>query len=239
MNAILLAAGYGTRLRPMTNKIPKCLVKINQIPIIERCINKLEEASIEKVLINTHYLNDKVRNYLKKKKFKIKIKITYEKKLLGTAGTLLKNLNFYENYDGLLLHADNYFDESLVNLINYHKKRPQNCLITALTFKTENPSSCGIFKINSKKIVKEFYEKPKKKKLGNLANAATYILSSRFLNMLNSKFNKAKSFSDDILPSLKDSIYTFETKKNFIDIGSLKNYRLANKYAKRQDTPKF
>ena len=73
MKAILLAGGYGKRLRPLTNKIPKCLVKINNIPLLEIWINKLYNANVKEVLINTHYLSEKVEKFIKKKKFKIKI----------------------------------------------------------------------------------------------------------------------------------------------------------------------
>ena len=68
MRAILLAGGYGKRLKPITDKIPKCLVKINKTPLLEIWLKKLQNANVKEVLINTHYLNRKVENFLKKKK---------------------------------------------------------------------------------------------------------------------------------------------------------------------------
>lgn len=233
MNAILLAAGFGTRLRPITIKKPKCLVEINKVPLLKIWIEKLEKAGVKSILINTHYLSDQVKNFIYNNNFKLKIKVTYERKLLGTAGTLYKNLNFFEGKDGIFLHADNFCEESISNLIKKHNNRPKSCLITALTFRTTNPSSCGIFKINLNKVVKDFNEKPKNKNFGNLANAATYILSNNFIKIFKKKFLKSKDFSQDVIPTMVNKIYTFETKKKFIDIGTLKNYKLANSYAKR------
>ena len=90
--ALLLSAGFGTRLRPITLKTPKCLVKINNIPILEHWLLKLEQIGIEEVLINTHYLSKKVEEFLKiRAKSNLKITQVYEKNLYGTAGTLIKN----------------------------------------------------------------------------------------------------------------------------------------------------
>lgn len=226
MNAILLASGYGKRLRPYTMFTPKCLMKVRGVPLLKIWLNKLEKANIKKVLINTHYLSHKIVNFLEKNDFNIKIYISYEKKLLGTAGTLIKNINFYENKPGLLIHADNYCQESLLNLIKKHKYRPRGAVMTALTFSTNDVSSCGIFKIDKKNLALDFFEKPKlaKKEIGNNANGAIYVLDKTFFEISKKKFAKAKNFSDDIIPKLKKKIYCYHTKKKLIDIGSIKNY---------------
>ena len=89
MNVLLLAAGKGTRLMPITKETPKCLVKINGKPLIEYWLDKfIPLKSIKKVYINTHYLSNKVSEYLSYYGDKKKIEILFEKKLLGTAGTL-------------------------------------------------------------------------------------------------------------------------------------------------------
>ena len=86
LKVLLLSAGYCTRLRPITNKIPKCLVEINNKPLLEDWIDKLENINTESVLINTHYLADKVLAFLDTQKDRaIKIHNFHEDKLLGTA----------------------------------------------------------------------------------------------------------------------------------------------------------
>ena len=229
MNAILLAAGYGTRLKPITNSTPKCLVKIKNEPLLNIWLDKLTKAGIENILINTHYLSKQVENYVDKSLFKKKIKLVKENKLLGTAGTLINNIDFFNNEDGFLIHSDNYCLEDLNNLIEAHKKRPTNCLMTMLTYQTSNPSSCGIVKINEKGIVKNFYEKSIKN-YGSLANGAVYILSSQIIKTIQNKFPYAKDFTKDILQNFLGKIYTYETINFFTDIGTPKEYEKAKNF---------
>jgi len=228
MKAILLSAGFGKRLRPLTNKIPKCLVKINKIPILEIWIKKLEKLKVSSLLINIHYKKDLVKKFLKNNFFKIKILTIYEKKLLGTGGTLINNLDFYDNKDGFLIHTDNYCEDDLKKLVKAHYKRPKNCLITCLAFKTEETKNCGIFFINKKNIAIDFIEKQNKKVDSNLANAAIYILSKELITNYKKVFFKSKDFSKDILKKLVGKIYVVETKKKMIDIGTWKNYNKVN-----------
>ena len=174
IKALLLAAGYGTRLRPITITKPKCLVEVNGLPLLAYWLMKLEKLGCDEVLINTHYLSDKVIEFLKKyKSTNLKIKTAHEKKILGTAGTLIEHLDFFENSTGLLIHADNFTTDNLNDFLNMHHKRPKNCMITMLTFNTNDPKSCGIVKKDKEGKVIEFYEKSEKI-MGNCANGALY-----------------------------------------------------------------
>ncbi len=226
MNAILLAAGYGTRLLPITKKTPKCLVKINNDNLLNIWINKLVSAGVNNILINTHYLSDQVENFIKKNSHVEKLKIYKEKKLLGTAGTLNANINFFKKEDGLLIHADNYCTENLDSLIKAHKKRPKDCLMTMLTFECKDPMSCGIVELNNEGIVVNFYEKSNADK-GKIANGAVYILSPEFIKIIKEKYSSAKDFSSEIIKNFLGKIYTYKTKKYFADIGTLQEYNEA------------
>ena len=94
LKALLLSAGYGTRLKPLTNDWPKCLMPIGGIPLLEYWLYFLNKVNVKDVLINTHYLSEKVQNFLKRSHLEW-VKTIYEPKLLGTAGTLIKNYNFF------------------------------------------------------------------------------------------------------------------------------------------------
>ena len=96
MKAFLLAAGLGTRLRPITEEIPKCLVPINGKPLLEYWLESIFSSGIKECLINTHYLSEKVADYIATSKYKKSITVVYEKKLIGTAGSLKKNIEFFE-----------------------------------------------------------------------------------------------------------------------------------------------
>lgn len=227
MRALLLAAGLGTRLRPITNNIPKCLVPIKGKPLLNIWLEQLSNAGVGEFLINTHYLSEQVENFIINSKYKNKTKLIYEKELVGTAGTVIANLDFFKGDDCMLIHADNYCMADLVAFQQAHFKRPTNCIMTMMTFRTADPSSCGIVKIDDYGVVKEFYEKNTLVK-GNLANAAVYILSQELLEKLGTDLNDLKDFSTEVINLLIGRIFTYETHETLIDIGTVKSYKIAN-----------
>ena len=220
IRALLLAAGLGTRLRPLTLFKPKCLVEINKKPLLELWISKLEDIDAQQIIINTHHLADQVNNFLNKKyKNQKKIKVFHENKLYGTAGTLIANRDFFLNSTGIMIHADNFTNMSLLNLIEAHNNKPKNCLITMLTFTTNNPESCGIVEVDKKGIVISFHEKIKNPP-GNLANGAIYVFDNNFLDWLIENNPKAIDFSTQVIPLLKGKIFTYHTNFPYIDVGT-------------------
>lgn len=227
MKAILLAAGFGTRLRPLTNKIPKCLVPIKGKPLLEIWLEKLFYAGINSILINTHYLAEQVVEFVENSKYRDNCILKFENQLLGTFGTLLNNIEFIEDNDCLFIHADNYCIEDLNNLIFAHEHRPKYCLMTMMTFRTDTPSSCGIVEINKHNVVIDFHEKISSPP-GNLANGAIYILSSKLIKIFKKDYKLATDFSTEVIPTLLGGIYVYETKNIFIDIGTLEKYDIAN-----------
>ena len=227
MRAILLAAGLGTRLRPLTNQIPKCLVTIKGKPLLGIWLDKLTEVGVESILVNTHHLADKVEAYVASGNYKGSVVVVNEPILLGTAGTLIANLPFFENEDGLLVHADNYIREDLWKFVAAHKMRSPGCVITMLTFRSDNPSACGIVEVDERGVVIRFHEKVVSPP-GNLANGAVYILSPELIARLALDWVAPTDFSVDILPTLLGRIQTYETTGLFIDIGTPSAYASAN-----------
>lgn len=227
MRALLLSAGFGTRLKPLTDTLPKCLVPIKQKPLLEIWLDQLSEAGIKEFLVNTHYLNNQVEDFVAASKYKNRITLVYEPRLLGTAGTLIANINFFQDSDGMLIHADNYCLSNLKLFQEAHWKRPKECLMTMMTFRTEEPSACGIVEINNKGIVIGFHEKVSNPP-GNLANSAIYIISKELLKELSVGTNKYTDFSLHVLPNFLKKIYTYETKEQIIDIGKMASYKKAN-----------
>ena len=227
MRAILLAAGYGTRLQPLTKTIPKCLVPIKGIPLLEIWLQKLKEAGISKFCVNSHYLAEQVEAFIQSSPYRHIVKLVNEPMLLGTAGTLNANINFYQGQDGLLIHADNYCCADLNAFVLAHRKRPSQCLMTMMTFRTDSPSSCGIVELDESGVVIGFYEKSSSHN-GNLANGAIYILSSELLVKIAKELQDAKDFSTEIIQHLIGRIYSYETTEVFIDIGTIDNYEKAN-----------
>lgn len=227
MKALLLAAGFGTRLRPLTNTIPKCLVTIKDQVLLDIWLERLTQAGIEAFLINTHYLSEQVESYIESSVYSDKVTLVREKKLLGTAGTLVANLDFFEGQDGLMIHADNYCLANFHEFIQAHYQRPPYCVITMMTFRSENPENSGIVELDAKGVVIGFHEKVVNPP-GNLANGAVYILSRELINILATDLCEVSDFSTEVLQHLVGKIYTYETQEYFIDIGSPEAYRNAN-----------
>lgn len=233
MKALLLSAGLGTRLRPLTNNTPKCLIKINGRPLLDYWIEKLFKLELSQIIINTHYLSEQVETFVNDSKYKKFINLSYEKKLLGTAGTLVKHYKFFDGEDGFLIHADNFCIDDLNEMITTHQHRPPNCVMTMLIFETDKPKESGIVSIDKNNVVQEFYEKVSKPP-SNLANGAIYILSSAFFREVE-KFDLSKitDFSKQVIPRFLGKIVAYKTNKLFKDIGSIETYNFVNEYLRR------
>lgn len=228
MRAILLAAGFGTRLRPLTDTVPKCLAPIKSQPLLDIWLQNLTNAGIGPFLVNTHYLADKVLAYIESSTYKDRVQLVYEQQLLGTAGTLIANLDFFGGNDGLLIHADNYCRQDFSLFLDAHRQRPANCVLTMMTFVTDSPSSCGIVELNDQRVVIGFHEKVDSPP-GHVANGAVYILSSDFLRILATEFHGASDFGTEILPRFVGKIYSYQTDQPFLDIGTPATYLKAEK----------
>jgi mannose-1-phosphate guanylyltransferase len=221
MKAILLAGGFGTRLRPITDTIPKCLVPIKGKPLLQIWMERLTSSGIKSFLVNTHYLSEQVDLFIKNSAFANQVTISYEPVLLGTAGTLAANYGFFEGEDGLLIHADNYCLADFSEFIEIHNNRPQECMMTMMAFRTDSPSSCGILEVDERGILKGFHEKIANPP-GNLANGAIYILSKELLRRIPDM--KVSDFSTGIIPEYLGKIFVCETKKTLADIGNVQTY---------------
>lgn len=220
IRALLLAAGLGTRLRPITLHTPKCLVSINGEPLLGRWLRQLEKTGCESVLVNTHHLAEQVEAYLQSwQSLTMAVNTVYEPELLGTAGTLLANQQFFAASTGLLIHADNAMAEDLHPFLLAHHRRQPGCLLTMLTFKTDTPSSCGIVELGDHLIAKGFYEKVKNPP-GNIANGALYAFEPPLLDHLNRMPSPPSDFSIEVIPSLLGRIQIWHTSQAFLDIGT-------------------
>jgi mannose-1-phosphate guanylyltransferase len=229
MKVLLLAAGFGTRLMPLTEKIPKCLVPICGIPLLKLWIDKFIEYGIDRIFINTHYLFENVNMFIEQTyndDIKHKITLLFEEELLGTAGTIKKNSHLFNEDFLIVIHADNLSQFSVIDFINAHKNREQVVEITMMTFNTDSPETCGIVEINNNNIVVNFFEKIKKPP-STLANAAVYIFQKSVIDFI-SKIEKSEiDISKDVLPHYINKIATFQNEIYHRDIGTLESFEQA------------
>jgi mannose-1-phosphate guanylyltransferase len=226
MKVLLLAAGLGTRLQPITNSIPKCLVPIHGKPLLEYWLENLSNSGVTDFLVNTSYLHQQVEEYVAQSQYKKMITLVHENELLNTGGTLLKNKSFFSDEPFMVVHADNLSLCNFQAFITAHKTRPKGCEITMMLFRTDNPSSCGIVELDENNKVQNFYEKVTNPP-SNLANGAVYICEPSIFNFLESLNKHNIDFSNEVLPHYLGKMYTFLNDTYHRDIGTVESYSLA------------
>lgn len=217
--ALLLAAGIGSRLQPLTEGWPKCLMPIGERPLLEYWLETLHRACIRHVLVNLHHHADAVERFLQRPRFAGWVASTYERELLGTAGTLHANRTFFAGYTVLLAHADNWCQCDFEAFLNYHAdQRPSHCPITMMTFDTDIPETCGIVEIDPNGVVLAFHEKVTNPP-GYRANAAVYLLEPTVFDWLN-QHPDCTDFSTQVLPQFIGRIATWHNAGVHCDIGT-------------------
>jgi mannose-1-phosphate guanylyltransferase len=224
--ALLLCAGLGTRLRPLTNDIPKCLVPVLGRPLLSYWLEMLVDAGVDQILVNTHHFSDRVVEFVRNSKWSQYVTIVYEPELLGTGGTAVANRNFFGDEPFILAHADNLTRFSVQDFANRHLSRPDGCEMTMMLFRTDAPQTCGIVEMDSQGVVKKFHEKVENPP-GDLANGAVYVFEPSVLRYMQSLGKPILDLSTEIVPNYLGKIATFENSIYHRDIGNPTSFRLA------------
>ena len=226
MRALLLAAGLGTRLRPLTNTVPKCLVPIHGVPLLEYWFDLLLPRGFERALVNTGYLADAVRAHVAGSRWRERVDLVHETELLGTGGTVLANRAWFGGEAFLVAHADNLSRFDAGAFIARHRDRPAGCDITMMTFDTDSPRSCGIVEADARGVVAAFHEKVANPP-GNRANGAVYIFEPGVIDFMLALNRPVVDLSTEVLPAFLGRIATFHNADYHRDIGTLESLRLA------------
>ncbi|MBT5239424.1 MAG: nucleotidyltransferase family protein [Rhodospirillaceae bacterium] len=224
--ALLLSGGLGTRLRPLTDTVPKCLVQVRGKPVLGYWIDMLFGAGVERILINTHYLPEQVEKYCNNSDWCDRIDLVHEDQLLGTAGTLRTNHEYFRSQGTFFVaHADNLsvFDPDAY--FSAHMGRPTGCIGTIMTFETDQPQSCGILELDAQGVVQSVFEKVANPP-GNLANGAVFLLETEILDWVCAN-PAAFDFCGDVVPSMAGKWYTFFNETFHRDIGTIEALKKA------------
>ncbi len=225
MKAFLLVGGLGTRLRPITDTIPKCMVEIAGRPLIDWWLENLILAGVTEVLVNLHHFADIVKAHLTALKLPIKFIFYHEEILLGSAGTLRENADFVNGESAfLVVYGDNLTNFNLREFINCHYL--YNPLMTIALFRTDKPKQCGIIELDANDVVIDFVEKPENPK-SNLANAGIYIMHPSVLK--HAPEDATADIGFDLLPQFINKMRGFITDSYLVDIGTHDNLAKARK----------
>ena len=226
VKALLLAAGLGTRLRPLTNDRPKCLVEINGRPILDYWIcHLIEDIHCSDVIVNVHHLHNQVREFVEEHKYRNLIKIFFEPKLLDTAGTVNSLIHVLGD-EFIIVHADNFVSLSIYDFV-YSKWRSNNSLLKALCIETESPQHYGIFSVDDNGDVVDFNEKPVKSE-SNIANGAIYVANRNFSNYVKSH-GVSGNISLDVIPNIANFVEVYMFSGVLMDIGTPEQLELVNR----------
>ncbi len=226
MRALLLAAGLGTRLRPITDRVPKCLVPIHGKPLLGYWLDMLLPDNCGRILVNTHHLPQAVREFIARSSWRNSVDIVHEDVLLGTGGTVLKNRGFFAGGPFMVVHADNLTRFNVGAFIRAHANRPEGVDITMMTFDTDTPQSCGIVELDDRRVVTGFHEKVANPS-SNHANAAVYVFQPPVIDFLGSLGKEVIDISTEVLPRYLGRILAFHNSDYHRDIGTPESLALA------------
>jgi mannose-1-phosphate guanylyltransferase len=233
MKAFLLAAGKGTRLKPHTDTVPKCLIPIGGKPLLGMWLDHLSAQSIREVLINTHHHAHLVEAFVRgyRRRRDIRIVLRFEPELLGSAGTILHCRDFVDTEDDfMILYADNLTNVNLKRLAAFHRGcREKNGILTMGLFHSPDPASCGIAELGPDRKIVAFTEKPENPR-STLANAGIYMASREIFGYFPDAPPEPGSvldFGHHVLPLLTGRMYGYPIPEYLRDIGTLDSYRRA------------
>jgi mannose-1-phosphate guanylyltransferase len=223
MKAFLLAAGVGSRLRPITDVIPKCMVAIGGRPLLDLWLESFDRAGVDEVLVNVHHLPQVVRRHLAAYKGRPEVRTVFEPQLLGSAGTLAANRQWVD-HEGFFLacYADNLTDFDLRSLVDAHLEH--GAIATLTVFRSPSPSTGGVVEVDAAGRVIGFVEKPSQP-VSDLANAGMYAFHPSVLDEIDS--TPPNDIGYDLLPRLVGRAWAVPVEGYFRDIGTADAYRRA------------
>jgi mannose-1-phosphate guanylyltransferase len=221
--AMMLAAGLGTRLRPLTERVPKCLLPVAGRPLLEYWQATFARDGIRDVRINVHAHAEQVRSWVTARNAEgpVRWSVFEEPQLLGSAGTLRANLSWLEEGgDFLAIYADNVSAVDLRALATAHAVAKAD--FTMALFDAPDPSACGIATVAEDGRIERFVEKPEEPD-STLANAGIYAVRPGVLGPL-----LGDGFSDmgfDVLPRLEGRMHAFALRGYHRDVGTPEGLR--------------
>jgi|TARA_B110000027_G_scaffold4047_1_gene3663 MurNAc alpha-1-phosphate uridylyltransferase len=219
--ALILCAGYGRRLNPLTLEEPKPLLKINEITLLENCINLIQFLGIKKVIINTFYLKEKIENFIRVKKFDLDIKIINDgKKILNTGGGILNMMDSSNESDFLTLNPDTIWNKNYVETIQnmekfYFSNQIKNILLLVNKSQSFDKELKGDFNLFGNVIKKEIQN--------DLIYTGCQIINKELFNSHSvSNFSISEVWNQLVS---KNKLYGYESRESFYHLTNFEVYK--------------
>lgn len=223
MKAFLLAAGHGTRLRPLTDTLPKCLLSIKGTPLLTIWLEQCRRFGIREVLVNIHSRAAQVREFLAQQATGIHVRVVEEPALLGSAGTLRANASWVAGEECFwVFYADVLTCTDLNVMMSKHMSRKPAA--TLGVYRVPTPKRCGIVTLGKDDLVEEFVEKPSRP-ASDLAFSGLMIATPKLLAAIPTR--EPCDIGFDLLPQLSGSMIAHRISDYLLDIGTPETYQRA------------
>jgi mannose-1-phosphate guanylyltransferase len=223
MKAFLLAGGHGTRLRPLTDSVPKCLVPIRGRPLLDIWLDLCARSGITEVLINLHAHAHVIEQHVSRGGSSVNVRIVREDQLLGSAGTLAANRDWICSDSAFwIFYSDVLTNTNLKCMSDFHSRHDD--IATLGLYQVPDPSRCGVAVTDPAGIITDFEEKPQTPR-GNWVFSGLMMADRRLFDLIPPCVPADIAFH--VLPRLLGRMRAYPITDYLLDIGTLPNYQRA------------
>ena len=222
--ALILCAGYGKRLAPITNNTPKPLLKVNNINLLDNTLNFVKSIGINKIKINTFYLSEQIKNFISKKNYHLDIDIINDgEKILDTGGGIYNLIKHSDEEDFLSLNPDTLWDSNYINTFFdmeslYFKNKLKSLLMVVKKNKSFDTRFKGDFSLNKNKLTKEIEN--------DFIYTGCQILNKKVFQNINSNIFSISEIWNDLID--KKELYGYESFNDFIHLTDIEILKKLN-----------
>ena len=223
-SALILCAGYGKRLQPITNDIPKPLLNIKNINLLENTLRFVQSIGINKIKINTFYLGEKIQNFIESKKYPLNIDLVSDgEKILDTGGGIFNLIKQTEEEDFLILNPDTLWNSNYINTFNemekyYFENKIKNLLMVVNKNKSFDTRFKGDFSLNKNKLTKEIEN--------DFIYTGCQILNKKVFQNINSNIFSISEIWNDLIENKE--LYGYESFNEFIHLTDIHIFKKLN-----------
>ena len=223
-SALILCAGYGKRLQPITNDTPKSLLKIKNINLLENTLSFVKSIGINKIKINTFYLGEKIQNFIKSKNYPLNIDVVSDgEKILDTGGGIFNLIKQSDDEDFLILNPDTLWNSNYINIFNemekyYFKNKVKNLLMVVNKDKSFDTRFKGDFSLNKNKLTKEIEN--------DFIYTGCQIINKKVFQNINNNILSISEIWNDLID--KKELYGYESFNDFIHLTDIDIFKKLN-----------
>jgi len=222
--ALILCAGYGKRLAPITDDIPKPLLKIKNVNLLDNTLKFVASIGINKIKINTFYLSEQIKNFIEKKNYPLNIDIINDgEKILDTGGGIYNLIKHSDEEDFVTLNPDTLWNSNYINTFNemekfYFKNKAKNLLMLVNKDKSFDTRFKGDFSLNKNKLSKEIKN--------DFIYTGCQILNKKVFQKINSNIFSISEIWNDLIDNKE--LYGYESLNEFIHLTDIEIFKKLN-----------